>query len=474
MTRSTASVPQFGQTNGLIRRIREWLRPRSTDRETAFRERTICLVVGIGVILIALTLSTSLFIFRDPWEPISFPTLFTIMLIIGAVAVVMVNRQQVQAAGWLLVFDWVVAAIGVVVMGKGYASSQGITTLILGLVLASVVLPRSAIIPLGALFIAIAAGIAELAYAAGAVPDPTNVGPLGGILTNSVLFVAEALFLRERVRESDDRLAAMERLIIEANVARQEADEANRAKSQFLANMSHELRTPLNAVTGYTDIMLSGMAGDFTANQTELLSYIQSNGKRLLHLINDILDISKIESGRVEVYYALSSPRKVVTEVVDSMQSLAQQKDVFLKTVCDEDVPEAVMCDAAKVQQIVTNLVGNALKFTEHGGVSVELGADGSFWNIRVRDTGIGMPDGADTYIFEKFRQVDNDKTRAGRGTGLGLSIVKSLTERMGGTISVQSKLGVGTVFIVSLPRNPVESGKDQLKETEGEKPVHA
>jgi signal transduction histidine kinase len=463
---ASSSIQLDISRNFLVQSWREWRRPRSRDRDTAFRERTIRLVVGSGIILIALTLLTSLFVFRDPWELVSYPTLFALMLVIGIGSATAVSRANVLAAGWLLVVVWIVASIGVVVMGRGYAGTLGISVLMLALVCASVVLPRRAILPIGLICIVIAAGINQLSYAVGAIPDPTNVGPMGGILSNAILFIAEALFLRERVKESDDRLAAMQKLIVEAENARQEADAANRAKSQFLANMSHELRTPLNAVTGYTDIMLTGMVGDFTENQRELLTYIQSNGKRLLYLINDILDLSKIESGKVEVFLTLSSPRKVVSEVVDSMQSLAQKKNVFLKTVCDDDVPEAVLCDVPKVQQIVTNLVGNALKFTDQGGVSVEIGADGNFWQLRVRDTGIGMPDDAAEYIFEKFRQVDNEKTRTERGTGLGLAIVKSLIDRLGGTVKVQSKLGVGTVFIVSLPRHPNETGQAVTDET--------
>ncbi len=300
--------------------------------------------------------------------------------------------------------------------------------------------------------------INQISYATGAIPDPTNVGPLGGILTDAVLFIAEALFLRERAKESDDRLSTLRALIVEAEASRKEADDANRAKSQFLANMSHELRTPLNAVTGYTDIMLSGMAGDFSDNQRELLTYIQSNGKRLVALINDVLDLSKIESGKVEVFLSLASTRETISEVVDSMQSLAQQKNVFLRAEFDDDVPEVVLCDVPKVQQIVTNLVGNAIKFTDHGGVHVEVGADGKQWEIRVRDTGIGMPEDAANVIFEKFRQIDNLKTRTEHGTGLGLSIVKSLVDVLGGAIKVDSKLGVGTVFVISLPRFPVET----------------
>ena len=440
---------------------RDWLKPRSQDRDAAFRERTIRLVLGVGILLIALTLFVSLVVFRDPWQWVSYPTLFILMLVLAGVAGVAVSRGSVLVAGWLLVVVWMIAGVGVVVMGQGYAGSQGVATLMFALVCASVVLPRRAILPVGVICIGIAAGINQVSYALGAIPDPTNVGPLGGILTNTILFIAEALFLRERVKESDDRLNTLRGLIVEAENARREADNANRSKSQFLANMSHELRTPLNAVTGYTDIMLAGMAGEFTDSQHELLTYVQSNSRRLLALINDVLDLSKIESGKVEVFLSLASTRETINEVVDSMQSLAQQKNVFLRAEFDADVPEVVLCDVPKVQQIVTNLVGNAVKFTDHGGVSVEVGADGKQWQIRVRDTGIGMPDDAASVIFEKFRQIDNAKTRREHGTGLGLAIAKSLVDCLNGTITVESKLGVGTVFVVTLPRFPAETAQN-------------
>ncbi len=436
----------------------KWRQPRSGDRDIAFRERTIRLITAIGVSLIALTFLGSVFFFRDPWEPISFPTLFLLMLVLGCAAGLAVSRANVVVAGWLLVSVWMVASLGVVVLNQGDAGGQSLAALMLALVCASVVLPRNAILPVGAVCIVIAAVINQISHATGALPTLTTVVPLGGILTEAVLFIAEALFLRERAKESDDRLSTLRTLIVEAEASRKEADDANHAKSQFLANMSHELRTPLNAVTGYTDIMLSGMAGDFSDNQRELLTYIQSNGKRLVALINDVLDLSKIESGKVEVFLSLASTRETISEVVDSMQSLAQQKNVFLRAEFDDDVPEVVLCDVPKVQQIVTNLVGNAVKFTDHGGISVEVGADGKQWEIRVRDTGIGMPEDAAEVIFDKFRQIDNAKTRSEHGTGLGLAIVKSMVDCLSGSIRVESKLGVGTVFVISLPRFPVET----------------
>jgi signal transduction histidine kinase len=242
--------------------------------------------------------------------------------------------------------------------------------------------------------------------------------------------------------------------LILAEQARQEADRANNAKSQFLANMSHELRTPLNAIIGYIEIMLSGMAGTFTEKQTQLQQHVHVNAKRLLALINDILDLAKIEAGRVEIRLTPTSPQKVITEIVDSMQSLAQQKHITLSANFAEDTPEIVLCDLGKVQQIVTNLVGNALKFTSQGGVTVGVSApESGKWKISVADTGKGMPADAVNYIFEMFRQVDGTDTREHTGTGLGLAITKRLIDRMGGTISVETQLGKGSSFTVTLPR---------------------
>jgi signal transduction histidine kinase len=257
------------------------------------------------------------------------------------------------------------------------------------------------------------------------------------------------------VRESDDRLSDLRASFAEAEAARQEADRANRAKSQFLANMSHELRTPMNAVIGYTEIMLSGMAGAFTDKQMELLTNIQVNARRLLNLINDVLDLAKVEAGRMQVVAAMGSPREMVIEVVNGMTSLAEKNGIYLRVQFADDTPQAVLTDIRKVQQIVTNLVGNAIKFTEKGGVTVEVGSatNVSDWQIKVRDTGIGMPADAKDYIFEKFRQVDGTEARAYQGSGLGLAIVQSLAETLHGSVDLETKLGEGTTFTVTLPR---------------------
>ena len=227
--------------------------------------------------------------------------------------------------------------------------------------------------------------------------------------------------------------------------------------------MSHELRTPLNAIIGYDEAMLGGMVGTYTPKQTDLLRRIQHNSRRLLALINDILDLSKIEAGSAQIYQTPMSPRKTIVETVESLRSLAQAKDVGLTVELEESLPEVVLGDAAKIQQVLVNLVSNAIKFTEEGGVIVAAEAVGtSHWKISVQDSGIGIPDDALESIFEPFKQVDSSVTRRQQGTGLGLSIVKRLIVLMGGTLDLATELNRGSTFTIVLPRmGPREKSDD-------------
>jgi signal transduction histidine kinase len=431
----------------LLRQLRLWLEPRSTNRDEAFRERTIRATVSIALALTGLTWMVSVLVFRAQWNLISYPTVDAVGFALSAAAALAVIRRQIVLAGWLLIALALSAASGIALI-ETFRTPSAMPLFMLTVTMAAVVLPRNTILPIGLASTALYAAVALVQ----AGPQDPQVSSF--IFTNFVLLLAEALFLRLLRIEFDLRLADMRELIKQAEAARQEADRANNAKSQFLANMSHELRTPLNAIIGYVEIMLAGMAGTFTEKQTELQGYVHQNAKRLLTLINDILNLAKIESGRLEVTAIPASPRKIISDIVTSNQSLAQQKNITLQASFAEDMPEAVLCDVQKVQQIVTNLISNAVKFTQQGGVEVWVGTtDKNNWVIKVIDTGIGMPADAPTYIFEKFRQVDNTVTREYHGTGLGLAIVKSLVEGMGGSINVETALGKGTTFIVTLPR---------------------
>ncbi|MCU0463757.1 MAG: ATP-binding protein [Anaerolineae bacterium] len=238
--------------------------------------------------------------------------------------------------------------------------------------------------------------------------------------------------------------------------ARDQALESARAKSSFLANMSHELRTPLNAILGFSGILSSGMVKGGTPlepAQIELLQRIESNGKRLRDVINDILDLAKIESGRIAVTATEARPRHFVEEGVAAMRSLAVNRGIALEVEFAPDAPEVVLTDVRKVNQILTNLLGNAIKFTHEGGVYVNVTGDGRDWVLKVRDTGIGIPLEAQRNIFETFRQVDETDRREYEGTGLGLAIVRSLAEAMQGRVGVQSEVDKGSTFTVTLPQ---------------------
>ncbi|PYN32190.1 MAG: hypothetical protein DME01_22635 [Candidatus Rokuibacteriota bacterium] len=226
---------------------------------------------------------------------------------------------------------------------------------------------------------------------------------------------------------------------------------ASRAKSEFLANMSHELRTPLNAILGFTEIMLDELYGEVPPNLREPLVDIQTNGRHLLRLINDVLDLSKIEAGRLELGVDEYSVQEIVDVVHASLRSLAIEKGLAFSVWVAPDIPPA-RGDGRRITQCLMNLAGNALKFTRHGRVEIDVRLDEGWLTYRVSDTGIGIPKEEVENIFAEFRQVDTTITREYGGTGLGLSITKRLVEMHGGRIGVESELGRGSRFFFTVP----------------------
>ena len=226
---------------------------------------------------------------------------------------------------------------------------------------------------------------------------------------------------------------------------------ASKHKSQFLANMSHELRTPLNAILGYTALILDNIYGEVPEKIRDVLQRLDRSGHHLLGLINDVLDLSKIEAGLLTLSLADYSMREVVQTAVAEVESLAAEKKLALKVTAAADLPRA-RGDARRITQVLLNLVGNAIKFTEAGEVQVEVtAADGAFL-VSVADTGPGIAEGDQEKIFEEFQQADGSSTREKGGTGLGLSIARRIIGLHGGRIWVESTLGQGSTFRVTLP----------------------
>jgi signal transduction histidine kinase len=274
-----------------------------------------------------------------------------------------------------------------------------------------------------------------------AAPSTNEIGQLAMAFNE----MADAIQKRETaLREQAETL----------RVANARAEEAARIKSEFLANVSHELRTPLNVILGFSDMMLLGIDGALNEKQHHKVERLRENGARLLVLINDILDLSRLEAKRVELVNKPFAPRALADRLATQATVLAAQKQLEFKQTIAPDLPTTLIGDEKRVEQIALNLLSNAAKFTETGSITLEMGAkaDDHSWQIRVTDTGVGIPPHALDLIFEEFRQVDGSPTRAYMGTGLGLAIARNFARLMGGNITVESELHAGSAFTVTLP----------------------
>lgn len=232
--------------------------------------------------------------------------------------------------------------------------------------------------------------------------------------------------------------------------------EVERMKSAFVSMVSHELRTPLGAILGFVEILHEDVYGPLTPKQQNVVARILNNTKRLLSLVGDLLDQAQIEAGKLSFHFSDFSPSELVENSVSILSSTAQARNIKLTWQVAEAVPKLIRGDSQRLHQILVNLVGNALKFTQHGSVLVEVFCpDPRHWALVVRDTGSGIPPEAQALIFEPFKQVDSSDTRQHGGVGLGLSIVKKLVDLMQGQITLVSALGQGSTFTITLPLTP-------------------
>jgi len=237
----------------------------------------------------------------------------------------------------------------------------------------------------------------------------------------------------------------------ELAVAMDSAQAADRIKSAFLASMSHELRTPLNSIIGFTGMVLQGLAGPLNEEQTKQLGMVRGSARHLLDLINDILDISKIEAGQFNIMSENFDLRGSIEKTVQIISPMANKKNILLHSRIEDNISD-MRGDQRRVEQIILNLLSNAVKFTDRGEIHLNCYSDNGFVTLSVEDTGIGIKPENINIIFEAFRQVDTGTARTQEGTGLGLNITKKLVEMMGGSIHVKSEWGKGSAFTVILP----------------------
>jgi len=262
---------------------------------------------------------------------------------------------------------------------------------------------------------------------------------LVNLRTQELTIANQEMELRIKLRTAD-LVAAME-----------QAQAADKIKSAFLATMSHELRTPLNSIIGFTGVLLQELPGKLNDEQKKQLKMVQNSARHLLSLINDILDISKIEAGQFKVAWSEFNLYDTIDKLVKTVQPLADSKHLLLVSHTSP-LPLMINSDQRRLEQVLLNLLSNAVKFTETGKVEINCAADEHLYRIQVRDTGIGIPAEEMGHIFEPFRQLDHGLTRKYEGTGLGLTISKRIIDILGGTITVESINGKGSIFTVTIP----------------------
>ena len=303
----------------------------------------------------------------------------------------------------------------------------------------------------------------------------TMVSRVIGSALDSAMLYSDVLEKSKELEDTNEQLMMSKVWVEDANAqlvqANQQLEEASKLKSQFLANMSHELRTPLNSIIGFTNLILTDDIQPPTGDQKEGLEIVLRNAKNLLALINDILDLSKIEAGRMTISPEEFAIDTVIGDALATVEPLIGEKPVKLLKEIDPAVPN-LRSDPARIKQIILNLLSNAAKFTEEGHIVVAVRmVDENFMSVAVEDTGTGIPQDFLEMIFEEFRQVDGTSTRRHGGTGLGLAISRKLARILGGDLTVQSELGKGSVFSLTVPVSYRLNEKEESEKEVGSPP---
>lgn len=304
------------------------------------------------------------------------------------------------------------------------------------------------------------------------IKSQDEVGELTAAFNGMILALRKTrqaleMWNHELGRKVENRTRELREINHQLEETNEQLIQANNHKSQFLANMSHELRTPLNAIIGFSEVLQDQMVGELNDKQKRYMNNILSSGRHLLALVNDVLDLSKVEAGKMELHKEPFAPQLVINEVLSQLSPMANSKELVVVAEYADDL-DLIMADRGRFRQIMYNLLSNSIKFTPNKGtVTVSgkfspsyLGGDSEVFLFAVKDSGIGIPLEHQELIFETFHQVDNSYSRQHQGTGLGLALTRKLIEMHGGTIWVESQPNVGSTFTFQLPRINVMNGK--------------
>lgn len=448
--------------------IKGWFTPRAEERDLAFRERTIRVMV---LLVAALLLAAIAAVLVSPTNTPANAIIWGILLIVPAAAAIAVNRGKITLAGMILTSLFVLAIV-ITATRNGFWGQTVLFVVMIAIPLAAVLLPRR--LALGYIILMSLLHVIMVIYQTSQGINPTTLttntaaSPPASIILITTGFVVVTALGGYLLHEFDSRLSDLLALVAnleqrvadrtkelevaknQAEVAQAAAEEANEVKSRFLANMSHELRTPLNAILNFTAFVADGVMGPVNAEQADILNQAISSGKHLLSLINDVLDITKIESGMMDLFVQDVDINAALATTISVAKGLVKDKSLDLITDVQEDLP-VTYGDRRRMRQVFLNLISNAIKFTNKGHVSIKAHRHDAGIQVVVEDTGIGIAEEDHHLVFESFRQVQKHDIEA-VGTGLGLPISKHFVEVHGGKMWFESAAGKGTTFYVYLP----------------------
>ncbi len=438
----------------------------SADPEDA-RRRNLLNVLLMGVTLLTGLMSAALLILyffgAVDQELMLGPGLAVLAVFIGVIISFILNRHGYGVTAGSLFLLLLIGIFALLDDPRQVVEGRVLFLFTIPILIASVVLRSWASFVMAGICSVVITVVAMLNlpdYAQGAPPFPTMFGffTVAFVAWLSANSLENALHeLRAINRELDQRVEDRTRDLQEANRQLAEANaylrELDRLKSRFVSMVSHELRTPLTGIQGFTEMIQAGVYGDVNDEQSNALKRILVNTTQLVSIVNDLLDQARIEAGQLSVQSKTFAPRELADELHATMDMLAKAHELSLRTEVSSDLPDFLLGDPNRLHQILVNLINNAIKFTEEGGITVRFyRPDQVHWAFDVVDTGPGIPQESIDDIFEPFYQLDSSSTRRYKGVGLGLSIVKQLVDLMDGSIMVKSALGEGTTFTVILP----------------------